>query len=391
MTGMEKGKRLQVGMVGGGAGAGIARIHRAAMRLEGGYQLVAGAFSRDPEVSRQAGNALEIPEDRTYENYEKMAQAEATRPDGIDVVVIVTPNDSHFPIASAFVKAGINVICEKPLTTNINDARRLHRLVSDRKVVFGITHNYSGYAMVRHAAALVREGALGEIRIVQAEYAHGSAAIALERSGNKQMQWRTDPAVTGKASVVFDIGTHAHHLARFITGLEITEVAAELNTVVPGRAVYDNAHVNLRFSNGARGSLWASMAATGNEHGLRIRVFGDRAALEWHHEDPEHLHFRPIQDAAQVLAKGRPGLSKAADAATRLKIGHVEGVLESFANIYTDIAAAIRANRSGEAYHPQAIGFPTIEDGVYGVKFVEAVTASHEADGKWVSAKVAFE
>jgi len=281
------------------------------------------------------------------------------------------------------------VIREKPLTTNMNDALQLHRLVSDRKVVFGITHNYSGYAMVRHAAALVREGALGEVRIVGAEYAHGSAAIALERSGNKQMQWRTDPAVTGKASVVFDIGTHAHHLARFITGLEITEVAAELNTVVPGRAVYDNAHVHWRLSNGARGSLWASMAATGNEHGLRIRIFGDRAALEWQQEDPEHLHF-PVQDAAQVLAKGRPGLSNAADAATRLKIGHVEGVLESFANIYMDIAAAIHANRSGEAYHPVAFGYPTIQDGVYGVKFVEAVLESHDRNGIWVHANVTF-
>lgn len=246
--------------------------------------------------------------------------------------------------------------------------------------------------MVRHAAALVSEGALGKIRIVQAEYANGSEALPLERSGDTPVPWRYDPDIAGKASVVFDIGTHAHHLARFMTGLEVTEVAAELNTVVPGRAVYDNAHINLRFSNGARGSLWVSKVATGNEHGLRIRIFGERAALEWRHEDPEHLHFRPVQGAAQVLVKGqRGGLSNAAEAAMHLKLGHPEGTFESFATLYTDIASAIRARLHSETYQRPQIGFPTIEDGVYGVKFVEAVLQSHTHEGIWTDATVSFD
>lgn len=388
---IDRSRRLKAGMVGGGAGAGIAKVHRAAMRLDGHYDLVAGVFSRDAERSRQAGKTLGISDDRVYSSFEDMANAEAIRPDGIDVVVIVTPNDSHVPIARAFVKVGIDVICEKPLTTNTHDALQLYRLVSERKVVFGLTHNYSGYAMVRHAAALVREGALGKIRIVQVEHAQGSGAIALERSGDTPIPWRYDPDIAGKASVVFDIGTHAHHLARFMTGLEVSEVAAELSTMVPGRAVYDNAHVNLRFSNGARGSLWASRVATGNEHGLRIRVFGERAALEWRHEDPEHLHFRPVQGAAQVLVKGqRGGLSNAAEAVTHLRLGHPEGFFECFTNLYTDIAEAIRARLRGEPYQRPEIGFPTIEDGVYGVKFVEAVLQSHTHDGAWTDATVSF-
>jgi predicted dehydrogenase len=380
--------RIKAGMVGGGDGAGIAEVHRAAMRLEGSYDLVAGVFSRNMDRSRQAGINLGIAENRIYSSFKEMALSEAALPDGIDVVVIVTPNDSHYSIASTFVQVGIHVICEKPLTTTMDDAFQLYRSVVDRKVVFGLTHNYSGYTMVRHAAALVREGALGRIRIVQAEHAQGAGALPFVRLEDQSLPWRSDPTVAGKAIVVSDIGTHAHHLARYITGLEVTAVAAELSTHVPGRRVYDNAQISMRLSNGACGALWASRVATGNAHGLRIRVYGEKAGLEWHHEDPEHLLLQPVQEPPQILAKGQPGLSSAAKATGRLKLGHPEGFIESFAALYADFARAIRGRRDGTTVQQPEPGFPTIEDGLCGVKFVEAVVQSHKNNGAWTDASI---
>ena len=386
----DKFKRIKVGMVGGGEGAGIADVHRSAMRLVGSYDLVAGVFSRNVELSRQTGKNLGITEDRIYSTFQEMAQVEAVLTDGIDVVVIVTPNNSHYPIASAFAQAGIHVICEKPLTTTMNNALQLYQIVVDRKVMFGLTHNYSGYTMVRQAAALVREGALGGIRVVQAEHAQGAGALPFEQLDNQSLPWRSDPSLAGKEIVVSDIGTHAHHLVRFITGLEVTAVAAELSTHVPGRSVYDNAHINMRLSNSARGALWASRVATGNAHGLRIRVYGEKAGLEWHHEDPEHLLFQPIEEPPQIMAKGQPGLCLAAKTTERLKLGHPEGFFESFAALYTDFAHAIRVHQHGETLKQSEPGFPTIEDGLYGVKFVEAVVHSHQNNGAWTDATLSL-
>lgn len=373
-------RRVRIGMVGGGPGAGIAEAHRIGMRIDDRFALVAGVFSRSPENSRKAADRLGVAAERSYPSFEEMASAEAARPDGVDVVAVVTPNNSHYPIAKAFLLAGIHVVCEKPLTDSLDHAVELDRLARDRGLILALTHNYSGYAMVRHAARLVRDGAIGSVRIVQVEHASGWAARAVD---GEWAAWRTDPVVAGKASVVFDLGTHAHHLLRFVTGLEVAELSAELATCVDDRAVFDDAHVQLRLTNGARGQLWASMAATGQEHGLRIRVFGSDASLEWRHEDPHHLVVRRHGGSVEVLAQGQTGLSEEAARVTRVGLGHPEGFLESFANIYQEVASAVDALSRGEPYAPDPLGFPTGRDGVLGLAFVEAVSASHENNGRW--------
>ena len=378
-------RKVRIGMVGGGPGAGIAESHRIGMRIDDRFALVAGVFSRSPENSRKTADRLGVTPERSYASFEEMAGAEAARADGIEVVTIVTPNNSHFPIAKAFLQAGIHVVCEKPLTDSLDHAVELDRLARDRGLILALTHNYSGYAMVRHAAALVRDGGIGSVRIVQVEHASGWAAGPVE---GRWAGWRTDPAVAGKAGVVFDLGTHAHHLLRFVTGLEVAEVSAELATCVKDREVFDDAHVQLRLANGARGQLWASMAATGQEHGLRIRVFGSEASLEWRHEDPHHLVVRHHGGPVEVLAQGHAGLSEEAARVTRVGLGHPEGFFESFANIYGDIADAVQALSRGEGYTPKPLGFPTGSDGVLGIAFVEAVVASHQKAGRWTSALV---
>jgi predicted dehydrogenase len=372
-------------MVGGGPGAGIAETHRTAMRLDDRYALVAGAFSRDPEKSRAAARRLRIPEDRVYPDYTAMAAAEPKREDRIDAVVIVTPTDSHYAIAKAFLQAGINVICDKPLCLTLAEGRELKALADQGGLIVCLTHNYSGYAMVRHAGRIVRNGDLGEIRVVQAEHASGWAIKLLEKEGHKQAAWRTDPGLLGDASLLYDLGTHAHQLARFITGLEVTEVAAELSQIVQGRAIKDNANLLLRFSNGARGSLWASMAAVGNEHGLRIRVYGDRGSLAWRHEDPYHLRYCPIDGPPQILAQGAPGLSPEAARWTRVGLGHPEGFFEAFANLYTEAADALLAKAEGKPYAKAELGFPDASDGVRGVAFVEGAMRSYRAGGAWTA------
>lgn len=370
-------------MVGGGPGAGIAETHRTAMRLDDRYALVAGAFSRDPAKSRAAAHRLRIPEDRVYPDYAVMAAAEPKRKDRIDAVVIVTPTDSHYAIAKAFLQAGINVICDKPLCLTVAEGKELKALADQGGLIVCLTHNYSGYAMVRHAGRMVRNGDLGEIRVVQAEHASGWAIKLLEKEGHKQAAWRTDPGLLGDASLLYDLGTHAHQLARFITGLEVTEVAAELSQIVQGRAIKDNANLLLRFSNGATGSLWASMAAVGNEHGLRIRVYGDRGSLAWRHEDPQHLRYSPIDGPLQILAQGAPGLSPDAARWTRVGLGHPEGFFEAFANLYTEAADALLARAEGKPYVKADLGFPDASDGVRGVAFVEGAMRSSAAGGSW--------
>ena len=380
----EETRRIRVGMVGGGPGAGIAETHRTAMRLDDKCVLIAGVFSRDNEKSREAARLLRIEPDRVYPDYRVMAEVESTREsDRIDVAVIVTRTDSHFEIAKKFLQSGIPVICDKPLCLSLAEAKELKRLAQEKELILCLTHNYSGYAMVRHAARMVRNGDLGKVCVVQAEHASGWAAKLLENQGHPQAAWRTDPALSGDASVLFDLGTHAHQLARFVTGLEVTEVAAELNQIVQGRAIKDNANLLLRFSNGARGTLWASMAAIGNEHGLRIRVYGDRGSLAWHHEDPCHLRYCPLDGPQQILAQGADGLSAEAKRWTRAGLGHPEGFFESFANIYTEVAEAILAKSEGRAYIKDELGFPDASDGARGVAFVESAMRSFASGGVW--------
>jgi predicted dehydrogenase len=376
--------RIRLGMVGGGEGAFIGAVHRIAARLDDHYEFVAGALSATPKKAQQSGRALGLAEDRIYSDYAAMAQAESARPDGIEVVSIVTPNHLHAPVATAFLKAGIHVICDKPVTTTSRDAKKLLALVKQTQRIFAVTHNYSGYPMVRHARQMVSEGALGEIRVVQVEYPQDWLTEALEKSGQKQAAWRTDPGKSGAGGAIGDIGTHAHHLAGFVTGLELDALCADLSRFVNGRALDDNAHVMLRYRNGARGLLWASQVAPGNENHLRLRVYGSKGGLEWRQEQPNQLHWSPFGRPTQMIARATGAANAAAARVSRIPAGHPEGYLEGFATLYAEIAQAIRAARRGGAKADKAMHFPTLADGLKGVEFIEAVVRSSARGGRWI-------
>ena len=380
--------RLSAGMVGGGPGSNIGIAHRTGLLLDDRYRIEAGCFARDPGRSAAMAAQLGIAPDRAYPDYATMASAEAARPDGIDLVVVATPNDTHVEVASAFLEAGIAVACEKPLAMDSAGAAELVALARERGVLLAVAHCYSAYAMVRHAARLIRDGALGELRYVEAEHASGWASTLLEAEGHKQAGWRMDPAVGGYASVVADIGIHAFHLVRYLTGLEAVQVSAQLDTLVPGRRVADNATVALRLSapggDVVPGRLWASMAATGQAHGLRVRVFGSLASLEWDHEDPQHLVLRRADGEEVRYAQGMAGLSEDEARLNRVGLGHAEGFIEAFANYYSDIADELLARRDGLPRAVRELSFPTGVDGLVGLQFVEAVTASSNANSAWV-------
>jgi predicted dehydrogenase len=384
------GRRLRLGVVGGGPGSFIGTVHRTAARLDDHYEVVAAVMSRNPERSREAARAVGIAPERAYGTHAELLAREAEREDGIDVLAIMTPNDQHYPAARDALDRGLDVICDKPLATTLEDALDLVRRVRDSGLVFCLTHNYSGYPMVRHARAMVRSGALGAIHQLHVEYIQGHLAAPTEADRDPAANWRFVGEHAGASLVLGDIGTHAHHLACFITGLELTEVAAELGSAVPGRQVHDYAHLMLRFAEGARGSMWVTNSAAGAEHGLHIRVFGDQGGLEWHQEEPNSLHYRPLGGFAQILTRGRPGLSPEAERATRIVLGHPEGFHEAFANLYSDAAEAIVARRTGGQPDPLALDFPSVADGARGVKFVDAAVASHRAGGHWTDASLAL-
>ncbi|MBP2300791.1 Gfo/Idh/MocA family protein [Azospirillum picis] len=380
--GPSSGRRLRLGMVGGGQGAFIGAVHRIAARLDDRYELVAGALSSDPERARASGAELFLAPDRCYDDFRAMAVAEAARPDGIDAVAIVTPNHLHFPAAKAFLEAGIHVICDKPMVNTAAEAEELAALVRERGLVFVLTHNYSGYPMIRQARAMVEAGMLGRLRVVQVEYAQDWLATAVEESGQKQAAWRTDPARSGIAGCVGDIGTHAFHLAEFVTGLRCTALAADLGTFVPGRRLDDNAHILLRFGSGARGMLWASQVCPGTTNGLRLRVFGEAGGLDWQQEQPNELRFTPLGEPPRTLLRNGPGSLPAASGISRLPAGHPEGYLEGFAQIYRDAADLIDARLDGR--QTPAVPLPTVEDGLRGVRFIHAAVESSGRDAAWV-------
>jgi len=377
-------RRLRWGMVGGGAGSTIGDSHRRAARYDDRFDLIAGVFASDADRSRAFAADLGIAEDRRYGTWEEMAEREVARGDGVEAVTICTPNDSHHPIASAFLDHGIDVICDKPLTTTVDDALDLVRRQRDTGLVVAVTYNYTGYVMVRHARDLLASGELGTVRLVQVEFASGWAATLLEAEGHRQASWRTDPASGGASSVVADIGTHAQHLAEFVTGLEVQQVAADLSTLVPGRAADDNAHVMLRFPDDVRGLLWATMAAAGQVHGLRLRVFAERGGLEWAQEWPNELIVRPLEGPQRTIARGSPEMLPAAARASRMWAGHPEGFAAAFGTIYTDAWSAIVARREGGDPGAAAPDLPTVDDGARGVHFVDAVVASHRHGSAWV-------
>ena len=376
-------RKLRLGMVGGGQGAFIGAVHRIAARLDGRYELVAGALASTPEKAKASGEELGLDPARCYGDFAEMAKREARRKDGIDAVAIVTPNHVHFPAAKAFLERGIHVICDKPMTTTLKDARKLAELVGKSGCAFVLTHNYTGYPMIRQARQMVAEGRLGTIRLIHAEYVQDWLTGKLEDTGHKQADWRTDPARSGPAGSTGDIGTHAMNLASFVTGLAPESLSADLSTFVPGRALDDNAHVMLRFPGGAKGMLWASQVAPGNENALRLRIYGDKGGLSWAQEDPNYLHFTPFGEPPQLIRRGGAGSDAAAGRVTRVPAGHPEGYLDGFATIYSDAAELIWAKIDGRAADAAATLAPSVADGVAGVAFIEAVVASSRKNGAW--------
>ena len=373
-------KKIRLGLVGGGIGAFIGEVHRIAARLDDRYELVAGAFSSEPRRAADSAAELRIDPARSYNSFEEMAKKESKLRQGIEVVSIVTPNHLHCPAAKAFLKAGIHVICDKPLSTTLEDAEEVESLVKESGLIFAITYNYSGYPMVRHAREMVASGKLGNIRVIQVEYAQDWLATNIEAKGQKQAAWRTDPELAGAGGSIGDIGTHAFHLAEFISGLEAKSLLADLDTFVSGRKLDDNANILLHYSNGAKGMLWSSQVASGQENALRIRLFGDKGGLEWAQEDPNYLHYTQLGESHQVLTRGGHGLAEAAVSATRTPAGHPEGFLEGFANLYRDIADMIEANRTGKSVTTLV---PDVTDGVKGIRFVEKAVNSSAAGSIW--------
>lgn len=370
--------RIRLGMVGGGSGAFIGYVHRIAARLDGDFELVAGALSSNPDTARASGKNLGLAQDRIYTSWEDMARQEAARPDGIQAVSIVTPNHVHFGPAKAFLEAGIHVICDKPLTSTIEDARALAAVQPRNGAKFLLTHNYTGYPLIRQARDLVASGALGKIRVVQAEYPQDWLTEAADE-GNKQAAWRTDPARSGAGGCIGDIGTHAYNLARFVTGLKTDAVSADLTSFVPGRQLDDNVHIMLRFEGGAKGMLWASQVAVGCENGLQLRVYGDKAGLEWRQDNPNYMWFTEFGKPKQLLTRGG-AISSPPSASMNVRIpsGHPEGYLEAFATLYSQFAAVIRGD--GDDF---AALLPSLADGVEGMQFIMASVQSSRDDGKW--------
>ena len=383
------GGPIRYGMVGGGQGAFIGGVHRIAARIDGEFELVAGALSSDPARAKASAAELGLAADRSYGSFQEMAKAEAKRADGIEAVAIVTPNHMHWPAAKAFLDVGIHVICDKPLTSNLTDAKKLAALVDKSGCLFVLTHNYTGYPMIRQAREMVAKGELGEIRVVQAEYPQDWLTEKAEDSGSKQAAWRTDPKRSGVGGATGDIGTHAYNLARFVSGLELDSLAADLDAFVPGRRLDDNAHVLLRFKGakggrGAKGMIWASQVAPGNENGLKLRVYGTKGGIEWVQADPNYLWYTPFGQPKRLITRAGAGAGPAAARMTRVPSGHPEGYLEGFANIYAEAARAIRAARKKGGKAPKDVIYPTVRDGVEGVAFVEACVKSSAKNGAWV-------
>ncbi len=381
-------KKLKLGMVGGGSGAFIGEVHRIASRIDDRFELVAGAFSSNPEKAQASGRDIGIADERNYKDYLEMVEKELIREDKIDVVAIVTPNHMHHPIAKAFMEKGFNIICDKPLAMNVNQCEELIKCKKDNNVLFALTHNYTGYPMIRNARALCKRGDLGEIRIIQAEYAQDWLTEDLENrindGGNKQASWRTDPNQSGAGGCIGDIGTHAYNLIRFITDLNTEEISAELTSFVPGRKLDDNAQISLRFKGGAKGTIWSSQVAPGNENHLQIRIYGNKAGLEWCQEDPNYLYFTKFGEPKQKITRGGSGAMSDAGDVTRIPAGHPEGYLEGFANIYTDVANALIDRKNGK-FNEENHHFPSVEDGLEGIKFIERSIASSSSNSSWVN------
>lgn len=378
-------RKLRMGMVGGSLDAFIGAVHRRAAALDNEIELVCGSFSSNPEKSRQTGHALYLPPNRVYDNFEDMILREKELPEGerMDFVTIVTPNHMHFAPAKMALENGFHVVCDKPIALNLAEARELKRIVEETGLLFCLTHNYTGYPMVKEARAMVKAGKLGKIRKVIVEYPQGWLAQLVEATGQKQASWRTDPAKSGAVGGVGDIGTHAENLAEYITGLKITELCADLTIFVEGRQLDDDANMLLRFDNGAKGTLTNSQIANGEENPFAIRVYGEFGGLEWHQMEPNTLIYKTNEAGARLIRTGVGTLSPEAQANTRLPAGHPEAFLEAFANIYTAFAQTLRSRLNGTEPDPIRLDFPGVDDGVRGMAFIDTVVASDKSSEKW--------
>ena len=376
--------KLKLGMVGGGQGAFIGSVHRIASRIDDHYELVAGSLASNPEVAHASAKELGIAEDRSYSTFLEMAEKESNLENGIDVVAIVTPNNLHYPIAEAFLKKGIHVICDKPLTHNLEDAEKFFECVKNSKALFALTHNYTGYPMVRQAREMCRNGSIGKLRVIQVEYAQDWLTLPIENEGQKQASWRTDPSKAGMGGSIGDIGSHAFNLADFITGAKLTELCADISNFVEGRKNDDNAHVLLRYENGVKGMLWSSQVAPGNENALKIRIYGDKGGLEWEQENPNCLRVDIFGEAKKIIRRAGNETTDVAGRVTRIPPGHPEGYLEGFANIYSDFAKQIHAIKNNQKIEDELLLVPSIEDGLKGVKFISAVVESGLGGSKWL-------
>lgn len=382
---MTLSRKLRYGMVGGGPGAFIGEVHRRAVRLDGQADLVAGSFSSDPDKSARHGASLHVAPDRSaYASFEEMAAREAARDDGIDFVSIVTPNHLHFPVAKAFIEHGIHVVSDKPMTTTVEEAEALCRLVDEHDVVFAVTYNYTGYPMVKQARAMVQDGALGAIRKIDVEYSQDWLATPLEREGDKQASWRTDPDKAG-AGALGDIGSHAENIVRYVTGLGPQRLIADVGTVVEGRALDDDASMLVAYDEGARGLFTCSQIATGEENYLRLRVYGADASIDWCQEHPNHLRVRTLDGAEQVYTRASGYLSEASLRASRLPAGHPEGFFGAFANVYACFIRTLAARLAGDEPDPMDLDFPTVQDGAAGVHFIHTALESGRRQA-WVDA-----
>jgi predicted dehydrogenase len=366
-------------MIGGGEGAFIGAVHRMAARLDGRYQLVAGVFSSDAEKTKRSATALGVDPARAYPTVDAMLKAEAARPDGIEVVSIVTPNHVHYVQSAACLEAGLDVICDKPLTTTLADAEKLVALAASKKRLLGVTFNYTGYPMIRHAKQLIADGLIGKLRVVQAEYPQGWLATALEKTGQKQASWRTDPKLAG-AGALGDIGSHSFQLVEFVTGEKVAEVAADVSAIVPGRPIDDNVNALLRFASGARGSLWASQVAIGHLNSHRLRVYGENGSVQWFQERPEELMVVEAGAAPQFVRRGDPGTPTSSVA---LPGGHPEGFIEAFSQLYSDFAERVTARLEGRSPKAASLFAPDVVTGTRVMAFIEAVLKSGQANSAW--------
>ena len=380
-------EKIKLGMVGGGEGAFIGEVHRIAARMDERFHLCAGALCSDPERSLKSALDLGLPEDRSYSDYKEMAISESQRDDGINFVSIVTPNHLHHPIAKAFLEVGINVICDKPMTMDSEEAQELIDISESSDLIFAVTYNYSGYPLIREAREIIKKGDLGSIRIIKVEYIQDWLTEPIENTGQKQASWRVDPKKSGIGGSIGDIGTHAFHLAHFVTQQLPNKISADLSCFVEGRELDDNAHILMRYESGAKGMIWSSQVAPGNENNLKIQIYGEKGGLIWQQENPNELILNLLNQPSRRLTRGSSFVGDQSARLTRIPAGHPEGYLEGFANIYREVADEFSAKISGKPISKDIL-YPTSKEGLYGVSFIEAAIESNSKDSVWTNLKL---